>query len=120
MGEAAGVICALSPIDIASAPVKPGHMGSPLDDERRRVFVPQALGADEFLRVTWHEQRQVMVFSHWQGAECIAATPVRIDELGELAELIVCAYTRTIEAGRTEWPAPNAADVVIASAAIAS
>jgi hypothetical protein len=66
MGEAAGVICALSPIDIASASVKPGHMGSPLDDERRRV------------------------------------------------------YTRTIEAGRTEWPAPNAADVVIASAAIAS
>jgi hypothetical protein len=105
---------------MASAAVKPGRMGAPLDDARRRVFVPQALGADEFLRVTWHEQRQVMVFSHWQGAQCIAATPVRIDELAELAELIVSAYTRTIESARSEWPPPHAADVVTASAAIAS
>ena len=43
------------------------------DAERRRVFVPQALGADEFLRVTWHEQKHLVVFSHWQGDHCVAA-----------------------------------------------
>ena len=78
------------------------------DEALRRVYVPQALGADEFLRVTWHERRQVMVFSHWRGAECIAATPVRIGELGELAELIVTAYTRTTESARNAWPPPIA------------
>jgi hypothetical protein len=78
------------------------QMGTLHDDERRRVLVPQALGADEFLRVTWHSQRQVMVFSHWKGAECLAATPVRVSQVGELAELIVTAYTRT-----NEWPAPD-------------
>ncbi|HYN34886.1 MAG TPA: hypothetical protein VES40_19840, partial [Ilumatobacteraceae bacterium] len=31
------------------------QMGSPGESERHRVFVPQALGSDEFLRVTWHE-----------------------------------------------------------------
>ena len=77
-------------------------MGTLHDDERRRVLVPQALGAEEFLRVTWHPQRQVMVFSHWKGAECVAATPVRVSQVGELAELIVSAYTRT-----TPWPAPD-------------
>jgi len=43
-----------------------------------------------------------MVFSHWKGAECMAATPVRVAQVGELAELIVTAYTRT-----NEWPAPS-------------
>jgi hypothetical protein len=75
--------------------------------ERRRVLVPQALGADEFLRVTWHAQRQVMVFSHWRGAECVAATPVRVSQLGELAELVV-----TASAGSRGWPAPDPAGLV--------
>ncbi len=44
---------------------------------KRRVFVPHALGADEFLRVTWHDTRRVAVFSIWSGAECTAAVPVR-------------------------------------------
>ena len=83
-------------------------MAGATDDALRRVYVPQALGADEFLRVTWHEQRQVMVFSHWRGAECIAATPVRISDVGELAELVVSAYTRTTESTRHAWPPPIA------------
>jgi len=59
--------------------------------DRRRVFVPQALGADEYLRVTWHETDRVIVFSHWQGELCVAATPVKVTETAELATLLVGA-----------------------------
>jgi hypothetical protein len=58
---------------------------------RHRVLVPQALGADEFLRATWHERDRIIVFSHWSGDSCLAATPVRITDVPELAELLVRA-----------------------------
>lgn len=84
--------------------------------ERRRVLVPQALGADQFLRVTWHDGRRLMVVSHWDGARCVAATPVRVDQLGELAELVVTAFARSASATAREWPevwpTPVADDVV--------
>jgi hypothetical protein len=89
------------------------------DAPMRRVLVPQALGADEFLRVTWHESRKVIVFSHWQGDHCVAATPVRVSDIAELAELTVAALASTMPAPPLDdltapvWPAPDAADVVL-------
>jgi hypothetical protein len=74
--------------------------------------VPHALGADEFLRVTWHEQRKVVVFSHWQGDHCVAATPVRVSDLAELAELTAMALAGTIATDPT-WDPPSADDVVV-------
>ena len=58
---------------------------------RHRVFLPQALGADAFLRVTWHESDRVVVFSHWQGERCIAATPVLVTDTTDLTALLVDA-----------------------------
>ena len=58
---------------------------------RHRVFLPQALGSDEFLRVTWHESDRVIVFSHWQGETCVAATPILVAETTDLATLLVDA-----------------------------
>ena len=63
---------------------------------RHRVFVPQALGADEFLRVTWHERDRIIVFSHWSGNSCVAATPVRITDTPELVELLVAAVGHAV------------------------
>jgi hypothetical protein len=63
---------------------------------RHRVFVPQALGADEFLRVTWHESDRIIVFSHWSGNTCVAATPVRISDTPELAELLGAAIIHAV------------------------
>lgn len=85
--------------------------------ERRRVFVPQALGADEFLRVTWHEQRRVVVFSHWSGDHCVAATPVRVGDLAELAELTVAALASAMPPAPLDerdhaWPPPAAEALV--------
>ena len=81
------------------------------------MLVPQALGADQFLRVTWHDGRRLMVVSHWDGPRCVAATPVRVEQLGELAELVVTAFVRsgspTAEAWREDvWPAPTAGEIV--------
>ena len=58
---------------------------------RHRVFLPQALGADEFLRVTWHESDRVVVFSHWQGERCIAASPMLVTDATDLTALLVDA-----------------------------
>jgi hypothetical protein len=63
---------------------------------RHRVFVPQALGSDEFLRATWHERDRIIVFSHWSGNSCVAATPVRITDTPELARLLVTAVGHAV------------------------
>ena len=83
-------------------------------DGAHRVLLRQALGADEFLRVTWHERHDVFVFSHWVGDTCHTATPVRVAELGELASMTVAALARRAEVNSpktaTAWPAPDPAD----------
>jgi hypothetical protein len=79
--------------------------------ERRRVLVPQALGSEEFLRVTWHATRELIVFSHWDGDRCVAATPVRITDIAELASLVSHAAA---QAGpRPTWPAPAPETLVV-------
>src|SRR6185437_5121033 len=75
---------------------------------RHRVFLPQALGADEFVRATWHEAEQVVVFSQWQGSLCVAAKPVRVSEVGDLAALLVDALTDAARASSgAHAPAPQ-------------
>lgn len=80
--------------------------------DRRRVFVPQALGSEEFLRVTWHERRGLLVFSHWEGDHCVAATPVRAADLEELTSLTVEARASARQV-TADWPAPTAGDLVV-------
>jgi hypothetical protein len=85
------------------------------ESQRRTVLVPQALGADQFLRVTWHAGRRVMVFSHWDSDHCVAATPVRVDDVAELAELVVSAMAQRwneVTSGDrpVAWPAPHPGD----------
>lgn len=84
-------------------------------NRRRRVLVPQALGSDEFLRATWHDTREVVVFSHWSGDTCVAAIPVRVGDLPELAELV----DEAINGDRlADWPAPDATDLVVPAAGL--
>ena len=106
----------MSAPSIDTAPVIADREGVSVagDAERRRVFIPQALGADEFLRVTWHENKQLIVFSHWDGDHCVAATPVRVSDIAELAELTVAALASTLPPApldgepTTVWPPPAA------------
>ncbi len=94
-----------------------GPSGS-ASEARRRVLVPQALGSDEFLRVTWHESRQVMVFSHWDGDRCIAATPVRVADLAELGELTASALASISGVSHPAWPAPDLSELVVPAAGL--
>ncbi|HUS41872.1 MAG: hypothetical protein WBL31_15020 [Ilumatobacteraceae bacterium] len=91
-----------------------GRVGIKGNNERHRVLVPQALGSDEFLRVTWHASRELIVFSHWDGDHCVAATPVRITDIEELASLISQAAAHGTTA--SAWP-PPAADMLVVPAA---
>ncbi len=77
-----------------------------MSKDRRRVFAPQALGGDEYLRATWHESKQVVVFSQWTGDVCTAAIPVRVDELGDLAGLLVEALGQQVKPTSALWAAP--------------
>ena len=79
--------------------------------DRQRVLVPQALGSDEFLRVTWHATRELIVFSHWNGDHCVAATPVRVADIAELARLISEAAGQ--ETSRGAWPQPSPDTLVV-------
>ena len=89
-----------------------GRMGIKGNDERHRVLVPQALGSDEFLRVTWHATRDLIVFSHWDGDHCVAATPVRTADIAELASLIARASNQGT-AALPAWPAPAPESLVV-------
>jgi hypothetical protein len=86
-------------------------VGTTGNNERHRVLVPQALGSDEFLRVTWHETRELIVFSHWAGDHCVAATPVRITDVAELAALISQAASQGMDA--SAWPPPAPQTLVV-------
>jgi hypothetical protein len=74
----------------------------------KRVLLCQALGGDEFLRVTWHERNDMFVFSHWESDTCVAATPVRVAEMGDLATMIVTALAQRVTESASQWPAPPA------------
>ncbi len=86
-------------------------MGITGSNERHRVLIPQALGSDEFLRVTWHETRELIVFSHWDGDRCVAATPVRITDIGELSALVSQAASQELDA--SAWPPPAPQTLVV-------
>ena len=88
-------------------------MGSSGEAKRRRVFVPQALGSDEFLRITWHESREVVVFSQWSGDQCTAAIPVRVSQLTQATTLLVDAVGLSDAAATSAWPPPRTDDLVV-------
>ena len=79
------------------------------------MLIRHARDGDEFLRVTWHEHDDVLVFSHWVHDTCTAATPIRVADVGDLATLLVTALASHVPVpGHDDpaWPAPDPATVV--------
>ncbi len=56
---------------------------------RRRVFVEDARRNGQFLRVTWHGDRQQFVVSNWEDTVCVGATRVPVAQAPELVGLLV-------------------------------
>jgi len=64
---------------------------------RRRVFVEDARRNGQFLRVTWHGDRQQFVVSNWEDTVCVGATRVPVTQapglIGVLADGLADAAT---------------------------
>lgn len=82
---------------------------------RRRVLLADQGDADRHLRVTWHQDEHVVVFSQWSGSVCSAAIPVSVAETASLATLLVDALGQelrslavaqppTVIPARRSWP----------------
>jgi hypothetical protein len=56
---------------------------------RRRVFVEDARRNGQFLRVTWHGDRQQFVVSNWEDTVCVGATRVPVAQAAELVGVLV-------------------------------
>lgn len=53
-----------------------------------RLLIEDVRSNGMFLRVTVHEDVGVVVFSHWHGDECVAATRVPLDAVPSLIGLL--------------------------------
>jgi hypothetical protein len=52
------------------------------------MLIDDVRGGGRFLRVTIHSDLGVVVISHWQGDECVAATRVPLTAVDDLIELL--------------------------------
>jgi hypothetical protein len=51
------------------------------------------------MRVTWHPESRVFVFSHWRSDVCIAATRVPVDAAPDLVQVLVDGLAETASPG---------------------
>jgi len=57
----------------------------------QRVLVEDVRANQAFMRVTLHEDSQVIVVSHWQGDVCVAATRIPVSAAPDLIALLAAA-----------------------------
>jgi hypothetical protein len=74
---------------------------------RRRVFVEDARRNGQFLRVTWHGDRQQFVVSNWEDTVCVGATRVDVAEVPELIGVLVEGLADAPSRPPVEPPAPQ-------------
>ncbi len=67
------------------------------ESRTRSVVINDVRGDDRSLRVTWHPETQVLVFSHWDGSLCRASTPVRLGDAAKVVELVVLGLREVLE-----------------------
>lgn len=54
----------------------------------RRVFVEDERRDGKFLRTTWHPDRRTFVVSTWDGAVCVGAARIRVEQAPPLIEVL--------------------------------
>jgi hypothetical protein len=74
----------------------------------RRVHVEDARHNGQFLRVTWHGDRQQFVVSNWDGNACVGATRVPVAEVPALVGVLVTGLAEAAAhpQGATTSPRP--------------
>ncbi len=76
-----------------------------LSTGRRRVFVEDARRNGQFLRLTWHGDRQQFVVSNWEGTVCVGATRVPVEAAPDLVSVLVDGLA-DVSARSVAAPAP--------------
>lgn len=71
---------------------------------RRRVFVEDARRNGQFLRITWHGERQQFVVSNWEDTVCVGATRVDVAQVPELVSVLVDGMADAAVAAASEAP----------------
>ena len=74
----------------------------------RRVIVEDTRQNDTFMRITWHDESNVFVVSHWRGEVCVAATRVPVDAAPDLINLFVRGLAESSAVASA--PTPNGPD----------
>jgi hypothetical protein len=74
---------------------------------RRRVFVEDARRNGQFLRVTWHADKQQFVVSNWEDTVCVGATRVPVADAAELVGVLVEGIADAATAAPVAAPGPR-------------
>jgi hypothetical protein len=83
-------------------------MGGALDGQRRRAFVEDARRNGQFMRITWHRDRQQFVVSNWDGTVCVGATRVLAADAPALIDVLAHGLADAAADGQTAAaPAPT-------------
>jgi hypothetical protein len=59
----------------------------------QRLLIDDVRANGAFMRVTVHEDAGAVVFSHWQGDLCVAATRIPLSALPDLVDMLGGAAT---------------------------
>jgi len=76
---------------------------------RRRVLIEDARRNGHHLRATWHAETRQFVFSTWRDDVCTGATRIAVEDVAELAGLVVDGLAdsaATSPAPRSPTPRP--------------
>jgi len=84
---------------------------------RRRVLIEDTRRNGHHLRATWHAETRQFVFSTWRDDVCTGATRVAVEDVAELAGLMVDGLA---DSAGTTSPAPPSPEPRPATSAWAS
>ena len=79
-------------------------MAQPRTPRTGAVFLDPR-GEDRSLRVTWHQESQLVVLSLWRDNVCAASFRLSVDEVPDLIELLRAGLDRAYRHAPTREPA---------------
>jgi len=76
---------------------------------RRRVLIEDARRNGHHLRATWHAETRQFVFSTWRDDVCTGATRIAVEDVAELAGLMVDGLADSAVTSPAPSPSPRPA-----------
>jgi hypothetical protein len=73
---------------------------------RRRVLIEDARRNGHHLRATWHAETRQFVFSNWRDDVCTGATRIAVEDVAELAGLMVDGLADSAVTSPAPSPSP--------------